>query len=235
MHRSPVVVRCLVLTLLSSVAVTGCTKRATSPEATVAPAPVAEPPPFETYAWVSEDERGGEDLDLEGDEEEREQDAAFAVRSHEDARSIAEAAVEDRLDPGQSWETSPALPAQWPTADREVVYLFYPVIDQGSLSKYQLHSAAYAVTVSLVDGSAEIAQLRSKKLGSFTPYRQTFMERNELENAQTALFEHLMASEDESADSPFWGYLRFFEKNPLLARDIRAKSPAFVAWLDRSH
>lgn len=231
MHRSRAVAPCFVLTLLASVAVTGCTKQGASPEATVTPQLVAEPPPFETYTWVSEDERGD---DLAEDEIESEEDSAFAVRSHEDARSMAEAAVEDRLDPGRSWETSPALPAQWPAAGSEVVYLFYPVVDQGSLSKYQLHSAAYAVTVSLVDGSAEVAQLRSKKLGSFTPYRQTFMERNELENAQTALFEHLMASQDEGADSPFWGYLRFFEKNPLLARDIRAKNPEFVAWLDRA-
>jgi hypothetical protein len=171
---------------------------------------------------------------LDDDEATGEVAGEFAVRSPARALELAEAAVVDELDPKHTWTISPALPARWPSQDPTVLYLFYPMaVNPNSLSHYQLFSPAFEVEVSLVDGSTEIRSIaKRKRLGVIEERRPSLSERQELELAENTLVRLLLVGEISQGDNNFWGYLKYFHENPKFARDIKARSPRFVQWLN---
>lgn len=170
---------------------------------------------------------------LDDDDDAGDIDGDFEVKTPARALEIAEAAVADTLDRKHTWKTSPALPARWPSHDRKVLYLFYPMaVNPQSLSHFQLFSPAYEVEVSLVDGTTEIRTLgKQRRLGMVEDRRPSLSERQELELAENTLVRLLLAGEASQGDNNFWGYLKYFHENPRFARDIKARSPRFVKWL----
>lgn len=157
-----------------------------------------------------------------------------AISTVEEAREYAEATIEPELNPRQTWKTSPILPVSWPVnGDKQVKFLFYPMAaNPHSMSHYQLFSAAYAVTVSLQDGTAQIEKLKTRKLGTVEDKRPSVLERNELELAERSLVHVLLGGEVEGGENSFWGYLKFFHEHPKFAADMKKQSPKFVAWLN---
>jgi hypothetical protein len=159
-------------------------------------------------------------------------DQEYVITSPEEAKDLAEAAVGLHLNSKQTWKASPILPASWPADDKTVMLLYYPMADNPhSMSQYQLFSAAYRVTVCLVDGTTEIHPLKPRKLGTVVQKRPSFLERNELELAEKALVHMILGGEAESGEDNFWGYLKYFHEHPKFARDIKRRAPKFVHWL----
>jgi hypothetical protein len=160
--------------------------------------------------------------------------AGHAVTSPETAKELAEAAVTPFLNPRQSWRTSPLLPAVWPTEDeyKLIMVLYYPMADHPhSMSHYQLFSAAYRVTVSLVDGTTEVQPLKARRLGTVKEKRASMLERSELEVAERSLVYMMLGGDPETGEDNFWGYLKYFHEHPKFARDIKRRAPKFVGWL----
>jgi len=162
-----------------------------------------------------------------------EYDQDYAITSPAEAKDLAEAAVGLHLNPKQGWKASPVLPASWPADDKTVMVLYYPMADNPhSMSQYQLFSAAFRVTVCLVDGTTEIHPLKPRKLGTVVQKRPSVLERSELELAEKALVHMILGGEVESGEDNFWGYLKYFYEHPKFARDIKQRAPKFVHWLN---
>ncbi len=190
------------------------------------PAPMAAVEANDDHTWTEADELAA------GADEPSSEIPGFVISSPERAKTTAEDAVSDHLDPDQTWQTSPVLPARWPSPGVEVLVLFFPLVDQAdSVSEYQLYSAAYAVSVSLVDGSTQISELTSRRLGKISRQHESRMQRNELARAERALIRMMLADNIEGVESSFWGYRKYLHEHPKFARDIKAKQPKFVAWL----
>jgi len=150
-------------------------------------------------------------------------------------REQAGAAVSMYTDDGRTWQASPVLPTAWPPRAKEVMLLYYPLeAIPTTLSRFDLFSPAYAVTVSLVDGSARVKTVTGKRrLGKVNEKPRSMLERNELEIAEQSLVARVLGNKDTSGENDFWGYLKYFREHPAFARDIAKRAPKFVAWLSR--
>lgn len=227
-----------VLALALALVVTGCARsRADAPpvQPTTAEAPPPETEPEVTgHTFVStEKNKEFEGQQFDDDALVEHDYGEIAVSTVDQARELAEAAVEPQLNPRQTWKTSPILPASWPAESKQVKFLFYPMADNPhSMSHYQLFSAAFAVTISLEDGTTEIKPLKTRKLGTIVDKRPSVLERNELELAERSLVHVLLGGEIEQGENSFWGYLKYFHEHPKFAADIKRHSPKFVAWLN---
>lgn len=203
-----------------------------------APAPQADPAaePVDENTFVSTNNN-------EADENAEPQTPAdtgpltgLAVRDSVEARQLAEDAVADQLNPLQTWQTSPALPVQWPPQDKSLMFLFYPMAaNPNSMSHFQLFSAAFRVDVSLLDGSTQVKPIKGKrKLGTVEQKRPSVLERQEIELAERSLLNMIAGGEDpDDGENNFWGYLKYWHEHPKFARDMRKRVPRFAAWLDR--
>jgi hypothetical protein len=162
-------------------------------------------------------------------------DCDCVVTSPEQAHEIAGSAVADRLNPKQTWKHSPVMPTTWPTVDRRVRIFFYPMIQNpAALDSPIMLTAAYHVDVSLEDGSTEVTELaKPRKLGEVVDRRASMLERNELALAERALVHTVLGGDATTGENSFWGYRKFFREHPKMARDLQAKSPQFVRWVEQ--
>jgi hypothetical protein len=216
--------------------VTACGKDRAAAPPTVEPTAAAEDDDYGegSFAFVSTERNVESDDDdapaaaanaYEGDPV-----VTTAARVHE----IADAAVADRLNPRQQWESSPAMPAAWPKANRHVLVYFYPMAaNPSSLAHFQLFSAAFAVDVSLDDGTGEVRELETRKLGVVEDTRPSRLEREERELAEKALVHYLLSGESGEGENAFWGYLKFFHEHPKIGNDVKRRHPSFIKWLEK--
>lgn len=226
--------------ILSSCMLAACSKdRSTSAPAEAVSSPSEDRPPVESDIYVSTQERDEGERDamaevVQADAEQTPVDGDFAVRSPERALEIAEAAVAAELDPKLTWKPSPILPASWPSTDKRVVYLFYPLsAHPHDMSQFHLFTPSYEVEVNLEDGTSEVHPIRKRqRLGVIEDRRSSLLEREELELAQNTLVRIVLAGHAELGDNNLWGYLKYFHENPELARDIKRRSPEFVRWVE---
>jgi hypothetical protein len=159
----------------------------------------------------------------------------YEVTTAEAARERAEAAVQDRLDPSRSWRTSPVFPTAWPPREPVVMFFFYPMAaSETEISRFTLYSAAFRVDVSLRDGSTNVRALgKPRRLANIEEKRAATLERGELEIAERTLLRRIAGVGAHEGENGYWGYLKYFHEHPQLARDLRARVPAFAAWLQR--
>jgi hypothetical protein len=157
----------------------------------------------------------------------------FTVVTPEAAKDLAQAAVADQLDPKKSWKQSPLLPAAWPTDEAVVVVYFYPLAAyQSSITRYTLFTPAYRVTVSLVDGTAEVTALpKPRALGTIEDSRPSSLERRELELSEDALVQRLVGTSASGGENPFWGYLKYIHEHPKLGKDLEKRAAPFIGWV----
>jgi hypothetical protein len=221
--------------LAIAIALACCNRSA--PEASVAPEPAPAPastdePPFETQTFVSTTHNE------QARREDTEQDGAaavegFVVTTPEAAKELAEAAVADQLDPKKTWKLSPVLPTSWPAKEPAVLVYFYPMAaNPGSLTRYQLYSPAFRVSVSLTDGTTKIQPMGKRRaLGTVEETRPTSLERRELDMAEASLVAQLIGTKLGEGDSPYWGYLKYIHEHPKLGGDLERRAPAFLGWV----
>lgn len=216
-----------------SLAALACSRAAPDTAATTAPEPAPAPAPADgEFEFVSTERNDESNDDGAQDDDAPKYDQDYAITTAPAAKELAESTVADRLNPRQTWETSPVVPTSWPTPSKQVIVYFYPLAaNPSSLSHFQLFSAAYAVTISLEDGSAEVTELKSKKLGTVQVKRASRLEREELELAEKALVHYLLSGDSEEGENAFWGYLKFIHEHPEIGRDLEKRAPKFVAWL----
>lgn len=221
--------------LAIAIALVSCDRSA--PQASVAPEPEpdsepGEESPFEveTYVSTSRNEQTGT---AERVSAAAPQTGAFAVVTPEAAKEVADAAVADQLDPKKTWKLSPVLPSTWPTTEPAVVVFFYPMVaNPGSLTRYQLYSPAFRVTVALTDGATEIHPIAKRRsLGTVEETRPSSLERRELELAESSLVERLIGTDDGAGENPYWGYLKYIHEHPKLGHDLERRAPAFLGWV----
>ena len=206
--------------------------RATPDSAPTAPPPDTGAAPDDGEFQFVSTERNDEDEDDAARDEAPKYDQEYAITTAAAAKELADETVADRLNPRQTWEASPVVPTSWPTPGKQVVVYFYPLAaNPSSLSHFQLFSAAFAVKISLEDGSAEVTELRSKKIGTVQVKRASRLEREELELAEKALVHYLLSGDAEEGENAFWGYLKYIHEHPEMGRDLEKRAPKFVAWL----
>jgi len=215
----PIPVVCLVL---------ACAKPAAD---SAPPEPAPEPQDDGGFEFVST-EHNEEDTDQAEKQAAPKYDREYAITTATAAKELAENTVADRLNPKQTWESSPLLPAAWPDPEHKVRVYFYPLAaNPSSLEHFQLFSAAFAVTISLEDGTTTVDELKAKKLGTVQSQRPSRLEREELELAETSLVHYILSGDTDGGENAFWGYLKYMHEHPKLARDIAQRQPKFVAWL----
>jgi hypothetical protein len=211
-----------------------------SRDASVAPDPAApptpasaQPAPFETQTFVSTSRNEEVEEGPAGAQEGAKTVEGFAVVTPEAAKEIAEAAVADRLDHKKSWKPSPVLPAAWPSKEPAVIVYFYPMAAyQSSMTRYTLFTPAFRVTVSLVDGAAEVKPLgKPRALGTIEDTRPTSLERRELEMSEAALVQRLVGADVDLGENPYWGYLKYIHEHQKLGRDLEKRASAFIGWV----
>jgi hypothetical protein len=163
-----------------------------------------------------------------------ESDCDCKVTSPEAAHELADEAVADRLNQKQTWTHSPVLPSTWPTTDKRVRIFFFPTAeDPKNMSQGVLFTAAWAVDISLEDGTTEVSEIKKKKqLGVIQHKRPSMLERNELALAERALVHTVMGGDATTGENSFWGYRKYFLEHPKMAKDLRRKSPDFVKWVE---
>lgn len=219
--------RWLVVVALGSACARG-SKDAAPPTA----APAAEERPVDEFAFVSTDNNADA---ATGTVEEEESPIAgdFAVKSPGEARTIAEAAVADRLDPKKTWKLSPVMPSSWPAKERAVTLYFYPMAaNPHSLDYFQLFSAAYRVDVSLVDGTTKVVPIaKPRQIGTVKDTRPSSLERRELDLAEASLVRRLLGADISSGENAYWGYLKFIHEHPEIGKDLERRAGAFVKWV----
>lgn len=197
-----------------------------------------EPNPFHENTYVSTAHNEEAQAAEAGEPEaEPEPAAEFAVTSPEAAKSLAEAAVAEQLDPEKEWRLSPVLPAQWPSTERAVAVFFYPLApNPPSLTEFRVFSAAYRVTVSLTDGATTVDPIKKRrKLGTIKETRVSALERRELEMAEDAMVRHLLDEDIDKGSKPYWGYLKYVHEHDEIGGDLKRRAPAFFSWLKRKH
>lgn len=202
------------------------------------PAPAAEveetdDTPFETQTFVSTTRNEAPPREHGRDGVAAGSTGAFAVVTPEAAKALADAAVADQLDPKKTWKLSPVLPATWPSTEPSVVVFFYPMAaNPGSLTRYQLYSPAFRVTVALTDGATEVHPMGKRRtLGTVEETRPSSLERRELELAENALIEQLIGSDRGAGENPYWGYLKYIHEHPKLGNDLERRAAAFLGWV----
>lgn len=196
------------------------------------PAPAPEERPVDEFSFVSTDNNASasDDADEEG---EAPIAGDFAVKSPDEARTIAEAAVADRLDPKKTWKLSPVMPSSWPAKERAVTLYFYPMAaNPHSLDHFQLFSAAYRVDVSLVDGTTKVVPIaKQRQIGTVKDTRPTSLERRELDLAEASLVRRLLGADITSGENAYWGYLKYIHEHPEIGKDLERRASAFVKWV----
>lgn len=227
--------RCRVRLAFASLllAALACSRATPDTAATAAPDTASASAPDDgEFQFVSTEHNDGDEEEADEQADAPKYDRDYAITTAPQAKELAEATVADRLDPKQTWETSPVLPTAWPSPGTQVVVYFYPLAaNPSSLSHFQLFSAAYAVTISLEDGGAEVAQLKSRNLGTVQMERASRLEREELELAERSLVHYLLSGDADEGENAFWGYLKFMHEHPEIGRDLEKRAPKFVAWL----
>ncbi len=195
-------------------------------------APAVEERPVDEFAFVSTDNNANT---AAGTVDEGESPIAgdFAVKSPDEARTIAEAAVADRLDPKKTWKLSPVMPSSWPAKERAVTLYFYPMAaNPHSLDYFQLFSAAYRVDVSLVDGTTKVVPIaKPRQIGTVKDTRPSSLERRELDLAEASLVRRLLGADISSGENAYWGYLKFIHEHPEIGKDLERRAGAFVKWV----
>lgn len=227
--------RCLPWALVCALALPSCQR--STPDTTVTPEPAPEPAtpegdPFETQTFVSTS-RNDETHENGGAGEGGSTLEGFTVVTPEAIRELAQAAVSERLDPKKSWRLSPVLPAAWPPTEPAAIVYFYPMAAyQSSMTRYTLYTAAFRVTVSLVDGTTKIDALaKPRSLGVIEDTRPTSLERRELDLSENALVQRLVGVSDDAGENPFWGYLKFIHEHEKLGRDLEKRAAPFLGWV----
>jgi hypothetical protein len=217
----------------------GCTSAApTSPTSPPGASEPAQPdaPNVDRFEYVAGEEEVDDTPQGTVQEETRPRiEGDFALTTADAVHALAEEAVAERLNPKQQWEASPVLPRRWPSKGAHVGVYFYPMaVHPNSTSRYELFSAAWFVSVSLVDGAAEVSQVSGRRrLGTLEITRPSLLERSELAIAEQALVETVLGGDTPVGENNYWGYLKYFREHPQLARDIGKRAPAFVKWLHR--
>jgi hypothetical protein len=203
-----------------------------TPDTAPTAAPASEPAPEDGEFEFVSTEHNDEDEGERTRDDTPKYDKDYAITTAVAAKELADESVADRLNPRQTWEASPVLPTSWPEPGKTVVVYFYPLAaNPSSLSHFQLFSAAWAVTISLEDGSAEVTELKTKKLGTVQMARPSRLEREELELAEKALVHYLLSGDSDDGENAFWGYLKFVHEHPEIGRDLEKRAPKFMAWL----
>jgi hypothetical protein len=201
------------------------------------PAPLpAEEQRVDEFAFVSTDNNASAAADADDDDDDDEGAPIagdFAVKSPDEARTIAEAAVADRLDKKKTWKLSPVMPSSWPAKERAVTLYFYPMAaNPHSLDYFQLFSAAYRVDVSLVDGTTKVVPIaKPRQIGTVKDTRPSSLERRELDMAESSLVRRLLGADITSGENAYWGYLKFIHEHPEIGKDLERRNGAFVKWV----
>lgn len=201
----------------------------------VAAAPPPRIEPVATEASNEEDNRSGESL-LVDDEEEGSEGTPdeFPITSPTHVRELAALAVESQLNPLHKWRVSPVLPASWPPEGEYVLVYYYPMMaDPHDMSRFEVYTPEFRVEVSLSDGRTKVDHIKSRKrLGTIREVRPTRLERDELIVAERGLVKVMLQRETHSGENVFWGYLKFIHEHPKFASDLRRRSPKFMRWVE---
>lgn len=151
-----------------------------------------------------------------------------------DALQLAEAAAAESIS-SPSYVMTPAMPTAWPPSGAEVVFFVYPLnpTDSG-VSKYKCGRASIAVHLDLGTRETKIEELPTgKPLGSLTLDRG-ITPNDPIHAAQEALF--AIASGEATAEKKRYlltRYAPWLDAHPLLAKDLRKRSPDFIGFVTK--
>lgn len=244
----PVVLLRMGLGLLTSVALAGCGKQvpASSPpqesdpagpgdEEQLRPGEVAN-----TYVGHGDEEGaedGDDDADDEADDEDTERSASGdAPKSADDGRldavellALANAALDEVLDPYAARVVTPLLPTEWPSTSGTVMVLAYPLTPlESGVTRYTLSSPSYRVTLAVGDGTVTTESLgkKAKRLGTIEKARER--SDDPIHQGEQALVDVVAGRKTpEKASRILRHYIEWADGHGAVGKDAEARAAAF--------
>lgn len=183
-----------------------------------------------------EDEAGGDDDD--GSDDDDASEAAAADDGKLDAvelLALANAALDQVLEPGAPRIVTPLLPTEWPSTSGKVMVLAYPLAaHESGITRYTLFAPSHRVTLDVNDGTVNTEPLgkKAKKLGTIDKTRER--SDDPIHGAQAALVDVVAGRKPpEKARMLLMPYTQWVESHGAVGKDVDGRVKGFVEGLQR--
>lgn len=185
-----------------------------------------------------EEEEDDDDDEAEGDDEDDASDAAAADDGRLDASellALANAALDQVLEPASPRIVTPLLPTEWPSTSGKVMVLAYPLAPlESGVTRYTLFAASHRVTIDVNDGTVTTEPLgkKGKKLGSIEKTRER--SDDPIHGAEAALVDVVAGRKPpEKARMLLMPYTQWVEGHGAVGKDVDGRLKGFVESLQR--
>lgn len=232
------------LGLVTSLAVAGCGKQAPASSPPAAEDP--ETPPAESGlrpGEVAHSYQGREDdEDGEGDDAQDDDDAQDAAAGQptgeDDGRldavellALANAALDEVLDPHAPRVVTPLLPSEWPPTSGRVMVLAYPLAPlESGVTRYTLSAATHRVTIDVSNGTVTTEALgkkKAKKLGTIEKTRER--SDDPIHAAEQVLVDVVAGrTPPEKARKSLYPYADWVTAHGAVGNDVDVRAKAFL-------
>jgi hypothetical protein len=235
------------LGLVVGFAATACGKQApgsSPPVATAEPASSNEQEmrPGEVVHEYAGDEGGEGEADDDGEDEasadEGGDEAAGGAPADdgkldaEELHALANAALDQALEPAAPRLVTPLLPTEWPSTSGKVMVLAYPMAPlESGITRYTLFAASHRVTIDVGDGTVATEPLgkpgKGKKLGSIEKTRER--SDDPIHAAEQALVDVVAGRRPlEKSRMLLQPYTVWVEAHATVGKDVNARLKGFV-------
>ncbi len=238
------------LGLVVGLAIAGCGKLAPESTPPVAAADEgssagAETRPGEVvneYEGREDDEDDGDENGDEADDDDDADDDASEATAADDGKldaeelhALANAALDQVLEPGSPRMVTPLLPSEWPPTSGTVMVLAYPLTPiEGELTHHTLMTASHRVTIAVGDGTVTTEPLgkKSKKLGTIDKTRER--SDDPIHAAEQALVDVVAGRRaPEKSRMLLMPYTTWAEGHGLLGKDVSGRQKPFFEGLQK--
>jgi hypothetical protein len=149
--------------------------------------------------------------------------------------ALANAALDQALEPGVPRVVTPLLPTEWPSTSGKVMVLAYPLAAlESGVTRYTLFAASHRVTIDVNDGTVTTEPIgkKGKKLGSFEKTRER--SDDPIHGAEAALVDVVAGRKPpEKARMLLMPYTQWVESHGAVGKDVDARMKGFVESLQR--
>lgn len=187
---------------------------------------------------VDDDDEAEGDDDDDDDDDDDASDAAATDDGKLDAvelLALANAALDQALEPGAPRVVTPLLPTEWPSTSGKVMVLAYPLAAlESGVTRYTLFAASHRVTIDVNDGTVTTEPLgkKGKKLGSFEKTRER--SDDPIHGAEAALVDVVAGRKPpEKARMLLMPYTQWVESHGAVGKDVDGRVKGFVEGLQR--